>query len=83
MLPAVEYIIYGIGLLYFFSSYCTGYSMDVIASAAFGMDIDAQTSLDHPFVKHAGTFFGIPRNITWYSKLQQIVKLFVISKLMQ
>ena len=34
--------------------------MDVIASTAFGMDIDAQSSTNHPFINHARTFFGIP-----------------------
>ena len=34
--------------------------MDVIASIAFGMDINAQSSTNHPFIRHAKTFFGIP-----------------------
>ncbi|XP_067940091.1 cytochrome P450 3A24-like [Watersipora subatra] len=37
-----------------------GYTMDVIASTAFGMDVDAQGSADHPFLQHAKPFFGIP-----------------------
>ena len=42
-------------------SYAEGYTMDVIAQAAFGMDIDAQSTTNHPFTSHAKTFFAIPR----------------------
>jgi len=46
--------------------YTSGYTMDVIASTAFGLDLDVQSTTDHPFVKHAGTFLGIPQNNTSY-----------------
>ena len=35
--------------------------MDVIAQTAFGVDVDAQNSTNHPLINHAKTFFGIPR----------------------
>ena len=35
--------------------------MDVIGKTAFGFDIGVQSSTDHPFISHAGTFFGTPR----------------------
>ena len=45
--------------------------MDAIASTAFGMDIDAQSKLDHPFIQHAGTFFGLPRKQTRWTRIKQ------------
>ena len=54
--------------------------MDVIARTAFGMDIDAQSQLDHPFIKHAGTFFGLPKDNNWMSKLKQAFVIIAISK---
>ena len=54
--------------------------MDVIASTAFGMDMDTQSTLDHPFIQHAGTFFGIPRNPTWWKKIKQTVGILAASK---
>ena len=69
-------------IIFFISinSYAAGYTMDVIASTAFGMDMDTQSTLDHPFIKHAGTFFGIPRNPTWLSQLKQAVTIFAMRK---
>ena len=54
--------------------------MDVIASTAFGMDMDTQSTLDHPFIKHAGTFFGIPKKNTWITKLKQGLILLAMCK---
>jgi len=34
--------------------------MDVIASTAFGIDVDVQETTDHEFIYHAKKFFGIP-----------------------
>ena len=62
-------------------SYSSGYTMDVIASTAFGMDMDTQSTLDHPFIKHAGTFLGIPREKTWISKFKQAFVIFAMCKL--
>ena len=42
--------------------------MDVIARTAFGIDIDTQSTTDHPFISHAEAFFGVPRK---RSKLMQ------------
>ncbi|XP_067941636.1 cytochrome P450 3A16-like [Watersipora subatra] len=58
--------------------YSSGYTMDVIASTAFGMDVDAQSTLNHPFVQHAGTFFGIPRKTTFFTKLTKIATLLAV-----
>ncbi|XP_025113194.1 cytochrome P450 3A24-like [Pomacea canaliculata] len=33
-----------------------GYAMDVIAGTAFGVEVNSQKDLDHPFVRDAGTF---------------------------
>ena len=55
--------------------------MDVIASTAFGMDMDTQSCLDHPFIKHAVTFLGIPREKTWISKFKQAFVIFAMCKL--
>ena len=55
--------------------------MDVIASTAFGMDMDTQSTLDHPFIQHAGTFFGIPRNPTWWKKIQQTASILAACKI--
>jgi len=41
-------------------SYTSGYTMDVIASTAFGLDLDVQETTDHEFIIHAKKFFGIP-----------------------
>ncbi|PVD38381.1 hypothetical protein C0Q70_00995 [Pomacea canaliculata] len=35
---------------------CGGYTMDVIAGTAFGVEVNSQKDLDHPFVRDAGTF---------------------------
>ena len=59
-------------------SYSAEYTMDVIASTAFGLDIDTQSRLDHPFIKHAGTFFGIPRKVTWATKFKQATLIVAI-----
>ena len=44
--------------------------MDVIASTAFGIDLDTQSTTNHPFVENAGIFFAIPRKGSLYSKLR-------------
>jgi len=41
-------------------SYASGYTMDVIASTAFGLDLDVQETTDHEFIYHAKKFFGLP-----------------------
>ena len=64
-------------------SYSGGYTMDVVACTGFGLDIDAQSKLDHPFIKHAGTFFGVPKEQTWQCKLKRSLTMFLISKLIQ
>lgn len=54
--------------------------MDVIASTAFGIQIDVQSTTDHPMVDHAGTFFGIPRKKTFWYKLRGGLGFIVICK---
>lgn len=52
--------------------------MDVIASTAFGIDIDTQSSTDHPFVTNARPFFGVSRK---RSKRKQLFIVICLCKL--
>ena len=49
--------------------------MDSIARTAYGVEIDSQKELDHPFRKHAGPFFGVPKTVTTGSKLKQHITI--------
>ena len=40
-------------------SYMGAYTMDVIASVAFGIDVDSQTDRNNAFVKHAKKSFNL------------------------
>ena len=41
-----------------------GYTMDVICSTGFGLDVNSQRDPNNPFVKHAKSFFdaGVTEN---------------------
>ena len=43
-------------------SYTGGYTMDVIASTSFSLDIDSQKNKDDPFVKNAGKLLELDVN---------------------
>lgn len=54
--------------------------MDVIASTAFGLDLDTQSKTNHPFVGHAGTIFGIQRDKSIVGKLKGFLGILVLRK---
>ncbi|KAF6035233.1 CYP3A131 [Bugula neritina] len=63
--------------------YASGYTMDVIASTAFGLDLDVQETTDHEFIYHAKKFFGLPtddRIITRIKSFFNILSSFLLSK---
>ncbi|KAF6017941.1 CYP3A4 [Bugula neritina] len=55
--------------------YTAGYTMDVIASTAFGLDIQAQRPTEHPFMYHAKSFFATPRDNHISTKIQIVLNL--------
>jgi len=57
-----------------------GFTMDVIASTAFGVDLDTQSDLDHEFVQNAGAFFGTPRTGYWFDKYRGFISFFLFRK---
>lgn len=54
--------------------------MDVIARTAFGLDMGTQENTDHPFIAHAATFFGTPRNKTIFTQFRLMIDVLVVSK---
>jgi len=54
--------------------------MDVIASTAFGVDVDASSNLDHPFVYHSKPFFGLTKSDNFFKKHLQIFRTLLIGK---
>ena len=54
--------------------------MDVIASTGFGIDLDTQSTTNHPFVENAGLLFGIPRKDSRYSKIRSTVVMLTLCK---
>ncbi|XP_067946326.1 cytochrome P450 3A8-like [Watersipora subatra] len=66
--------------------YTGAYTMNVIASTAFGMDIDTHTTTEHPFVEHARRIMGIKRATTLMAKLRgliMMISLFVLPKFLR
>ncbi|XP_067940619.1 cytochrome P450 3A6-like [Watersipora subatra] len=60
-----------------------GYTMDVIARTAFGMDVDAQGSANHPFLQHTKPFFGIPNKRSNLKQNFILVGLFLMPQLVR
>jgi len=56
-------------------SYASGYTMDVIASTAFGIDVDIQETTDHEFIYHAKKFFGIPVDDRAVTRMKSIFNI--------
>lgn len=54
--------------------------MNVIASTAFGMDIDTHTTTEHPFVEHARRIMGIKRATTLMAKLRGLIMMISLCK---
>ena len=54
--------------------------MDVIASTAFGMDIDSQSVVDHPFVENAARIMGVKKTLTFVDKLKKLIQLLMLCK---
>ena len=46
-------------ILTYYSRVFGAYTMDVIASTMFGLDIDSQNGPDNPFVRHAKSAFNV------------------------
>ncbi|KAF6035234.1 CYP3A4 [Bugula neritina] len=59
-------------------NYTAGYTMDVIASTAFGLDIDSQERTDHPFIYHAKSFFFRPKDDRFSSKLSSFLGIVIL-----
>jgi len=55
-----------------------GFTMDVIASTAFGVDLDTQSDVDHEFVQNAGVFLGVPRKAYPWDNYRSFVSIFLI-----
>lgn len=55
--------------------------MEVIASTAFGMDVDAQTTTDHPFVVNAGIIMGVAKLKTLKEKIKRLFLFTSLCKL--
>jgi len=54
--------------------------MDVIASTAFGLDVDVQETTDHEFIYHAKKFFGIPVDDRIITRIKSFFNILNICK---
>ena len=57
-----------------------GFTMDVIASTAFGVDLNTQSDLDNDFVKNAGVFFMLPRKGHRFDVLRNVLNNLAMRK---
>ncbi|KAK3101165.1 hypothetical protein FSP39_001444 [Pinctada imbricata] len=46
-------------------SYFGGFTLDVISSTAFGLEVDSLNNPDNPFIKHVQEIFSPPKGIPW------------------
>lgn len=53
--------------------------MEVIASTAFGLDIDAQKSTAHPFVVHASRIMGSQEYMSGWAQFKMLLVYIIIS----
>jgi len=63
-----------------FCRHTAAFTIDVIASTAFGVDVDASSNSDHPFVYHSKPFFGLAKSEQSFIKSLQIIRVILIGK---
>ncbi|KAF6029386.1 CYP3A4 [Bugula neritina] len=63
--------------------YTSGYTMDVIASTAFGLEMDVQETTDHKFIYHAKKFFGFPTDDRIITRIKSALNLLIVFVLPQ
>jgi len=54
--------------------------MDVIASTAFGLEMDVQETTDHKFIYHAKKFFGFPTDDRIITRIKSALNLLIVCK---
>ena len=56
--------------------------MDVIATTVFGMDIDTQSTTDHPFLVNASKIMSVNKLTTFREKAKRFLTFTSICKLL-